>query len=424
MSRSGGGWINQIIHNTDAFLFFAQVKNAEGGELANEMQGASDFISISGSAGSYEFICPDNSDYLNADSDFIWHYTSGGIRTVSEAELVGYDFSRTLIKYEDDSPNSIEWIAILKNGFTATSAFLDKMHLAFRLPIYWGGTLNDNGVLKSNRSLERSVWTPEAGVDPDVAVWLHRLTTPLSEVQEERVEALIVGIKEDLNINHLNDRFDAMYLFAAETEEAALKNLVAPEFDCTKAGGTGPSFTSLEGFTGDTVWTARLETGWSAKEDGSNYQRDSACAGVYIRSLSDDGNRAYFGAADITAPAKYNHWFVPHRGSSNRFAIINSGIHNLAFDNDQLGLHVLTRSDSAANKWHAPDQVYSYTISSTELVDVDTAFLCLKLANDSQTGANNGQISFGFLGANLTDEEVVSIRTRINTYMTANGKGL
>jgi len=100
----------------------------------------------------------DDSDYQEADDDLLWFDSGGTLRDVSVEELHGYDFTRTFVDFDDTSPHNVNAIGILKSGETLTDSELNAVHDYFRLPLFWSGTLNAYGVLKSNRTLEKVEW--------------------------------------------------------------------------------------------------------------------------------------------------------------------------------------------------------------------------------------------------------------------------
>ena len=51
--------------------------------------------------------------YETADTDYIWFKTDSSQRTTTTAELIGYDFTRTIVKYANVTPYAIEAIMIL-----------------------------------------------------------------------------------------------------------------------------------------------------------------------------------------------------------------------------------------------------------------------------------------------------------------------
>ena len=142
-------------------LYYGRIADISGGHMPNRVTGATDYITVGGSAGSYTFKVPEyRSLYRNADTDYIWHSTSLAWRTVTEAEIVGYDFPRTPVYFNDDVPNSFRELLILKAGETLTADELINVHHNFRLPILWSGVWVDEGYEKSNRGIaQQYIWT-------------------------------------------------------------------------------------------------------------------------------------------------------------------------------------------------------------------------------------------------------------------------
>jgi hypothetical protein len=154
---SGGGLSPSVLAKA---LYYGRIADISGGEMTNLVTGATDYITVGGSAGSYTFQVPQTAAYANADTDYIWHSTSLAWRTVTQAEMVGYDFPRTPVKFDDDSPNSIREVLILKAGETLTAEELINVHHTFRLPILWSGVWVDEGYEKSNRGIaQQYIWT-------------------------------------------------------------------------------------------------------------------------------------------------------------------------------------------------------------------------------------------------------------------------
>ena len=161
-NRSGSrGWTARYINNDDV-LFFAETKNIADGKLYNEKKDATDYLTVTGSAGSYAFECPNTAPYIAADTDRVWFNTDTNQRIPTEAELIGYDFGRTIIKYPDSSPYSIEAIMILSSDVD-TAQMRDDFHLS----IWWDDTLSLHGSTKGNRLSERSVWVNAVSVISD-----------------------------------------------------------------------------------------------------------------------------------------------------------------------------------------------------------------------------------------------------------------
>jgi hypothetical protein len=134
-------------------LFFGQISKITDGKLYNQKVGATDYLTVTGSAGSYTFQCPQTNDYKNADTDYAW-FDSVNQRTVTESDLVSYDFTRTIVKYQSTYPFTLEAIMILSEDYVT-----DKMRDDFKLSIWWSGTLSFHGEGKDNRTTGRSVYT-------------------------------------------------------------------------------------------------------------------------------------------------------------------------------------------------------------------------------------------------------------------------
>jgi hypothetical protein len=170
----------------DKLLFWGTVADIAAGEMANKITGATDALTVGGSAGTFTFQCPDTAPYIAADTDYIWFKTDETLRTTTEAELVGYDFPRTLVKYDNTTPYAIREIIVLLAGETLTTAEENLLRDYMELSIWWSDVSSDHGVTKGNRSAEQSVWTVEIpltiiGDGHTVAWYLSQDTTTITK---------------------------------------------------------------------------------------------------------------------------------------------------------------------------------------------------------------------------------------------------
>jgi len=117
---------------------------------------ATDYIPATSAA---IFDCPDNATFIADDSDNLWINKNEESRGVEVSEMIGYDFARTIVWYDDNSPHHIRAIGILKSTITLTEAQINKLHTDFRLALFWSGVENVNGFIKANRGLAQNVWT-------------------------------------------------------------------------------------------------------------------------------------------------------------------------------------------------------------------------------------------------------------------------
>lgn len=170
IGRNRGGGISLSSYWTPTFEFFwyEGSGNITDTELIDK-SGNGNNITITGKDFSTSYIpvtsaatfaMPAKGILYASDRDGLW-YNNEVPRAVTVAKLIGYDFSRTIIRYNSAAPYNITAIAILKYNITLTSAQYDKLHRDFRLPVFWSGLFNQNGFIKGNRGLVKSVYTPE-----------------------------------------------------------------------------------------------------------------------------------------------------------------------------------------------------------------------------------------------------------------------
>jgi hypothetical protein len=155
--HSGKSWSSYWSHQSDV-LFFAETKNVVAGKLYNKVSGrTAEYLTLTGSAGSEVYTCPDTADYQTADTDRLWFLPSTTQLNVKTADLIAYDFTRTIVKYTSVAPYTIEAIAILSADISAS--LVDRLHKDFLLSLYWSGVYNDSGVLKDNKpATNRCLW--------------------------------------------------------------------------------------------------------------------------------------------------------------------------------------------------------------------------------------------------------------------------
>jgi hypothetical protein len=132
--------------------FYELWKITGAGSLIGLKRG--DTLTVGGTAGSYTFQVPNTTPYKTRDTDKIFFRTDASQRTTTEAELVGYDFPRVIVLYQNVAPYSIIGFGILDTGQSVN----DKMRDDFDLSLWWDNTLSSHGVVKGNRGVGQSVW--------------------------------------------------------------------------------------------------------------------------------------------------------------------------------------------------------------------------------------------------------------------------
>lgn len=150
-------WITYFSNNPNV-LFFGLYSEISGGQMPNKVSGATDYLTVTGVTGSEIYQAPHTAPYEGADIDYIWFRTDSTQRAVTTAELIGYDFSRTIVKYDSVTGELIS-ILILKSTAVVSGAFRDSLFYYMDLPIFWDDSLNNYGHLKFNR-IAYLPWAP------------------------------------------------------------------------------------------------------------------------------------------------------------------------------------------------------------------------------------------------------------------------
>lgn len=99
------------------------------------------------------FTMPLDTDFIADDTDNLW-FVGGIQRAVTEDELENWDYSRTIIKYDNDTPHHIRWIGLLSSSIILNATEINQLHDYFELSIFWNDVLNAYGRIKANRPID------------------------------------------------------------------------------------------------------------------------------------------------------------------------------------------------------------------------------------------------------------------------------
>jgi hypothetical protein len=76
-------------------------------------------------------------DFILDDEDNLW-FTGGVQNNVAITNLIGgNEYTRTLIKYANDTPENIYMIGLIRSGITLTSAQIEDLARDFWLWLFW-----------------------------------------------------------------------------------------------------------------------------------------------------------------------------------------------------------------------------------------------------------------------------------------------
>ena len=224
------------------------------------------------------------------------------------------------------------------------------------------------------------------------------------------VDQLISGLKfGTINATNTYPGFDRLLLMDTPNEADSLRYLNAPTLTATNVSAT--AFTATEGFTGDGV-ADRIDTGYDASVDGSQWVQDSASLFVWVRT-ADATNSGLTGSYDVTARG-----YIEVSASSYQARGPNTGNTVTYFGSlaaTSTGLLSLNRSGSAAvENYHNGSLVGTGTASSTSVTVGDMSVLAI-----TNLTYSSGQASMWGAGRSFTANEWADIHAAFNTYRTA-----
>jgi hypothetical protein len=252
--------------------------------------------------------------------------------------------------------------------------------------------------------------------DADAQAVVDNMDTEPGDGLKELIDNFVAGTKTDSVWTKI-DRF----WFPAVHEQGASARL-----DWKSPATVGrrltevntPSWTAYQGYTGDGS-TSYLNTNFTPSTDGVNYTQNSACAGVWVRTVGPtSASRAYAGLNDgftqqtaIIRRADGSSWQAVGPNDT-------TSINATTLSQSATGLLVANRSGASAR------QVYrngSSEASDTQAsVGLPAFDLYLLARNSSGTAGlfSDGQISAAFVAASLNATEQANLHTRLNTLIT------
>jgi hypothetical protein len=260
--------------------------------MPNRIDDGATFLTVAGAAGSETYQCPNTAPYITADTDYIWFKTDASQRTVTTAELIGYDLQRTPVKYDDDAPNAIVAITILNAAVTGTKR--DYLFRDMWLPILWDNNLNAYGHIKDNRTGQQ-LWTPEPIYDAATIALIARLTGSPTVAMQDLIDVTIKSLKAEGGATKYWDRMDVIVFLNLDVVENCLN---------WKANATNPSmvnsptFAAKLGVTTNGTDTQYIDTNWKQTTHGVKFTQNDASY-IFIKNVttSKDG---YFGCYAAT----------------------------------------------------------------------------------------------------------------------------
>ena len=398
----GSSW-SSYWKSQDEVLFFAETKDIADGKLYNKVTGATDYLTVGGSAGSYTFQCPNTAPYIAADTDYIWFKSDESQRTTTEAELIGYDFPRTPVKYNDDAPYAIVAIMILKSGATITGTKLNKLFQDMWLHTLWDNNLNAYGHIKGNK-LAQTLWTPESVYDAASVALFARMDAvgeTQTDARKTAIDTAIVALK---TANLFDTRFDAMWVTRGSGESSTKMNWIKDTHNLTKVGAGTLTYTENVGYDGD--GSCALTTNYKPSAQAFLYTQNSASFIIKISGTAEAA--AGYGAL--------NNPRLLFLSTNNRINCDTSG-----GTVKEVGYNGLARNSATEFKQYKNAATADIAGNSTGL-PVDTVAL-MAVYNEGAASylynATTEVLEFAALGAYISQAEFLTIQGIINAYIAS-----
>lgn len=381
------------------------------GNLVGLVRG--DILIVGGTPGSYTFQVPNTAPYQTYDIDYIWFKTDLTWRTATEAEMVGYDFARTIVKYLNIAPYTISEIIILSSALTTDE--MNHLRDYADLSIWWSNTLSFHGSTKQNRLSEQSVWTPELVVEDETAALVARMTAVGETPDAARITVLDTVIALDKAQIGFTNQYDAMWLLAAHGNDSGLLNIIKDAHNITLVNT--PDFTVDRGYKGNGSDEA-LNSNYNPSTQAVKYLLNGASVGIYIRDNVDE--LAHDFSAEPVAGMSGLFFISDYAGDC--YSTINSANYDSIANNDSRGMWIITRINNTQHIVYRNGVLFhTFTRNSSAIIN---AILYLMCENKAGTLArySTKQIALAFAGGTMTQTDVTNFQTIwVDGYLNAVG---
>lgn len=257
--------------------------------------------------------------------------------------------------------------------------------------------------------------TGAQGYESESQAIFDEMTTEPDSLHKDYINTLVKGLKDD----GLWTKADKILCKAVHTNAAgeALINWKNP--GTKNATNSGMTFTQYEGFHGNGS-TQFIDSDFTPSVDGSQYQQNSACVAIYIRTnVSED--KYDFACFDGSIVEQAN---ARNTSDATLWAINSAGQDTTGSQTDSKGFWHYNRSAAAVLQlYRNGSEIDTSIITSTGLGTL-SIYIGARHNSGATTGHSTRQYSFAYFGASLNATEANNLRTRIHNYMTSLGKAI
>ena len=248
----------------------------------------------------------------------------------------------------------------------------------------------------------------------ELSTYNNSLTTKLTDAQLIRLDNLITMLKDSLSTTDLSTKFDALWIFANQTEEAALKNIIKRSHDGTNNHST--AWVQYQGFTGDAA-NDYIDLNFNPLTQGIRYLQNSASMGIYSRTNKQ--------SAGFDFGQSTQHRIIL-RNASDQFASRINTATSLAVSSftDSRGMFVVSRTASNLTTAYRNGASIGTSSAASATMLSFNFFICATNLSDVAGNFTDRQYSVAFVGLGFTATEVRKITNCIEVYMDALGTGV
>jgi hypothetical protein len=394
-------------------LFFGLYSEISGGQMPNKVEGSSDYLTVAGAAGSETYQAPNAAPYIAADADYLWFTNNSVQRTVLTSELIGYDYQRTPVKYEDESPNEIVAIIILNAAVTGIKR--DNLFRDMWLSVYWDDSHNDNGHVKENRGAEQKLFATYGTAYN--AVFNALVIKPSSAnitIQQTLINAIVTAGGYA--------KAEALWNLSADSQANSLFDWKNPTGTHNPTLGNTPAFTQYAGFKGNGS-NAYINFHFNPKTDCLIATLNNI---TVMCGIGDDVSESKqdWGAGSA---ATHNLLWLQSRNTSNLMvqtvncSYVGTSVNAVANANSKKH-YTSSRLDSANHLFYINKAKTSKALASTDFPDFDLYGLADN--NGSAVNNNTKTLRYLFIFSGLTDDEIGDITDAMEAYLDNYGTGL
>lgn len=254
------------------------------------------------------------------------------------------------------------------------------------------------------------------GLDSEYCAYETAMAVAPSDTWRNAASQLFVDLRTALGVASLANALDFAYILAAETEQAALLNMVKREHDATNVNAV--AFEASRGLTGNGT-TSYLNTNYNPGTQGINYLLNDVCVGIYSRT-DIAVSRSDMGCATNTSNA--TRLQLRLLGSETFRGGVNGAIGALEVAvASSLSLFTMTRIEEDHSQAYQAGVSIGEEFTNATSVPSFNLFICGHNNAGALQSPTTRQYAFAFAGRGMNATEQANFYLAVQDFMTAIG---